>query len=74
METIDALGDAINDFDGGMVLVSHDFRLINQVAEEIWICENETVTKWNGGILDYKDHLKKRIIKDIEKAEKAKKK
>lgn len=74
METIDALGDAINDFDGGMVLVSHDFRLINQVAEEIWICENETVTKWNGGILDYKEHLKKRIIKDIEKAEKAKKK
>ncbi|KAJ8973493.1 hypothetical protein NQ317_018766 [Molorchus minor] len=39
METIDALADAINDFDGGMVLVSHDFRLISQVAEEIWVCE-----------------------------------
>lgn len=64
METIDALAEAINDFDGGMVLVSHDFRLINQVAQEIWICENLTVTKWKGGILDYKDHLKKRIVKD----------
>jgi len=31
METIDALGEAISEFDGGMVLVSHDFRLINQV-------------------------------------------
>ncbi|KAL7304570.1 hypothetical protein TKK_0003353 [Trichogramma kaykai] len=64
METIDALADAINDFEGGMVLVSHDFRLINQVAEEIWICENGTVTKWQGNILDYKEHLKTKVIKD----------
>lgn len=65
METIDALADAISEFEGGMVLVSHDFRLINQVAEEIWICEKGTVTKWKGGILDYKDHLKKKILKDV---------
>lgn len=64
METIDALADAVNDFEGGMVLVSHDFRLISQVAEEIWVCENATVTKWQGDILQYKEHLKSKILKD----------
>jgi ATPase subunit of ABC transporter with duplicated ATPase domains len=32
IETIDSLADAINDFEGGMILVSHDFRLISQVC------------------------------------------
>lgn len=31
IETIDALAEAVNEFDGGMMLVSHDFRLIQQV-------------------------------------------
>ncbi|GFX09996.1 ATP-binding cassette sub-family F member 2 [Trichonephila clavipes] len=66
METIDALAEAINEFSGGMVLVSHDFRLISQVAQEIWICEKQTVTKWSGTIQSYKDHLRKRILKNLE--------
>lgn len=70
IETIDSLADALNDFEGGLVLVSHDFRLISQVAEEIWICENEKVTKWSGDILDYKNMLKKKVIKDNEKRKK----
>jgi ATP-binding cassette subfamily F protein 2 len=32
IETIDALAEAIVEFEGGMVLVSHDFRLISQVS------------------------------------------
>ncbi|KAG7165416.1 ATP-binding cassette sub-family F member 2-like isoform X1 [Homarus americanus] len=70
MDTIDALGDAIRDFEGGLVLVSHDFRLISQVAQEIWICEKETVTKWQGDILAYKDMLKKKVLKENEKRKK----
>ncbi|MFQ6671187.1 hypothetical protein Gotur_035787 [Gossypium turneri] len=54
-ETIDSLAEALNEGDiGGLVLVSHDFRLINQVAEEIWVCENQTVTRWEGNIMDSK--------------------
>jgi ATP-binding cassette, subfamily F, member 2 len=61
METIDALAEALVNFSGGVVLVSHDFRLINQVAKEIWICENQQVTKWVGGIQEYKHFLKTKV-------------
>ncbi|KAH7542683.1 hypothetical protein FEM48_Zijuj02G0100200 [Ziziphus jujuba var. spinosa] len=60
IETIDSLAEALNEWDGGMVLVSHDFRLINQVAEEIWVCENQAVTRWEGDIMDFKEHLKQK--------------
>jgi ATP-binding cassette subfamily F protein 2 len=62
IETIDSLADAINGWDGGMVLVSHDFRLINQVAKEIWVCENQTVTPYKGTIQSYKDQLKAKLL------------
>lgn len=64
IETIDSLAEAIANFEGGMVLVSHDFRLIDQVADEIWICENEKVTKWEEPIDAYKQMLKKKVLSD----------
>jgi len=72
METIDALADAINGFEGGVILVSHDFRLIDQVAQEIWICEKQKVSKWEGDILSYKDHLKGKVMKESNKDAKKK--
>ncbi|XP_047175179.1 ABC transporter F family member 1-like [Vigna umbellata] len=58
IETIDSLAEALNEWDGGMVLVSHDFRLINQVAHEIWVCADQAVTRWEGDIMDFKEHLR----------------
>lgn len=58
METIDSLAEAINGWDGGLVLVSHDFRLISQVAKEIWTVEGGKVNKWNGDIVSYKQYLR----------------
>jgi len=57
MECIDSLADAINNFTGGLVLVSHDFRLIDQVAKEVWVCDNHDVQKWKGDIRSYKKNL-----------------
>jgi len=72
METIDALADAIKGYEGGVILVSHDFRLIDQVAKDIWICENQKVTKWDGDILAYKNHLKAKVMKASNKDAKSK--
>lgn len=36
-----------------------------QVAQEIWVCEKQTITKWNRDILAYKEHLKSKIDKQM---------
>jgi len=53
--------EAINNFDGGMILVSHDFRLVDQVANDIYICDKQTITKWEGDIFTFKEHLRQEI-------------
>jgi ATP-binding cassette subfamily F protein 2 len=59
IEAIDSLATAVNKYNGGLVLVSHDFRLIDQVAKEIWVCENGGVTVWKDDIRAYKRKLAK---------------
>lgn len=59
--TIDSLAEAINEFEGGVVVVSHDFRLLDKIAKDIFVCENKTATRWDGSILEYKSKLAKNI-------------
>lgn len=59
MECIDSLAEAINAFNGGMLLVSHDFRLISQVAKSIWVCDKKTISAYPGTIGEYKKSLMK---------------
>lgn len=54
IETIAALGKAMTTFTGGLILVSHDERLIKMVCKELWVCGNGTVTNIEGGIESYK--------------------
>jgi len=63
MECIDALAKAINLFQGGVVLVSHDFRLIDQVAKQVWVCDHKKVEHWKGDIRSYKADLVKKMHK-----------
>jgi ATP-binding cassette subfamily F protein 2 len=67
MDMIDSLAMAINRFSGGLVIVSHDFRLLEQVADNIWVCENKAITPWKGSIQDYKAHLRKQMAEGVKK-------
>ncbi|KAL7011813.1 hypothetical protein ACKWTF_014471 [Chironomus riparius] len=54
IETIEALGKAVNKFLGGVILVSHDERLIRMICKELWVCGNGTVKSIEGGFDEYR--------------------
>lgn len=58
MELIDSMAEAINSYKGGLVVISHDFRLLNQIADEIWVVD-KGIKKWTGDIRSYKAQLQK---------------
>ncbi|KAG7033624.1 ABC transporter F family member 4, partial [Cucurbita argyrosperma subsp. argyrosperma] len=71
MQSIDALADALDEFTGGVVLVSHDSRLISRVCEdeeksEIWVVENGTVEFFPGTFDEYKEELQKEIKAEVD--------
>jgi len=59
MESIDSLALCLNKFKGGVVMISHDMRLISQCAQEIYVCDKKKITKYRGDIMNFKLHQKK---------------
>ncbi|KAF9973447.1 hypothetical protein BGZ73_003312 [Actinomortierella ambigua] len=58
MDSIDALTVALKQFQGGVVVVSHDERFIQSVCNEIWVCEGGRLQKFQGdGIKEYKEYV-----------------
>lgn len=71
MQSIDALADALDEFTGGVVLVSHDSRLISRVCEdeeksEIWVVEKGTVESFPGTFEEYKEELQREIRAEVD--------
>merc|ERR1711966_641961 len=59
MESIDALARCLKKFKGGVIMISHDMRLISQCAQEVYICDHKEITRYKGDIMDFKMKTKK---------------
>ena len=49
-----ALVEAINDFSGAVIMVSHDRYLIEACAERLWVVADRAVTNFDGDLDDYR--------------------
>lgn len=64
LDAVQALIVALNEFEGGVVVVSHDTHLIACVVDELWHVDPKThaVSQYDGDIASYKkDTLKRRL-------------
>jgi ATP-binding cassette, subfamily F, member 3 len=57
MDARESLIEAINDFDGAVVLVSHDTHLVKMVADQLWLVAGGNVSPFEGDIDDYQTRL-----------------
>uniref|UniRef100_A0A2R5LNJ8 ATP-binding cassette sub-family F member 1 n=2 Tax=Ornithodoros turicata TaxID=34597 RepID=A0A2R5LNJ8_9ACAR len=57
IESIDALADAIRDFEGGVIIVSHDERLIRETNCQLWVVEHKGIEEIDGDFEDYRKEL-----------------
>lgn len=66
MQSIDALGEALEAFEGGVVLVSHDARLISTVCadetrSEVWVVDGGEVHFHKGTFEDYRREARRAL-------------
>jgi ATP-binding cassette, subfamily F, member 3 len=57
MDARESLIEAINEFEGAVVLVSHDTHLVKMVADQLWLVANGAVMPFEGDIDDYQAKL-----------------
>ena len=57
IESREALSEALNDYTGAVVLVSHDMHLLGLVADRLWLVKDGNVGPYEGDLDDYRKFL-----------------
>ena len=53
----ESLVHALNDYQGAVILVSHDPHLIELVCDRLWLIEGGGCRSWEGDLSEYRSHL-----------------
>ncbi|MBB3948059.1 ATP-binding cassette subfamily F protein 3 [Rhizobium skierniewicense] len=64
-----ALIEALNDYNGAVILISHDRHLIEATVDRLWLVNNGTVTTFEGDMDEYRDLIVSSGKKKDEKIE-----
>jgi len=54
IDSREALVDALNTYEGAVILISHDRHLIEACADRLWLVNNGTVQPFDGDMEDYR--------------------
>ncbi|KAH0545020.1 hypothetical protein FGG08_000946 [Glutinoglossum americanum] len=57
IEAMDALAQALQKFQGGVLMVSHDVTMLQMVCNSLWVCDNGIVEQFPGDIKAYKKRI-----------------
>jgi ATP-binding cassette, subfamily F, member 3 len=57
IEAMDALSEALKEFQGGVLMVSHDVTMLQTVCTSLWVCDNGSVEKFPGDVQAYKKRI-----------------
>jgi len=57
MQGREALADALNAYNGSVILITHDFHILESVCDTLWIVDNHTCKEFDGDLQDYKNLL-----------------
>jgi ATP-binding cassette subfamily F protein 3 len=68
LETREELVRSINEFAGAVVLATHDWHLLELVADRLWLVADGTVRPFDGDLEDYRRLLLDRVAVDEAKA------
>ena len=60
VESIEALEDAIDEYDGTVILVSHDRELLRALTTRIWVLHGGRMTEFAGGFAEWEEVSKER--------------